>query len=123
MPIGGERNLSTFGQRLAELRRSKELSQKALAQELHLSQSTISCYELDKKFPPPGTLVKLAKLFNVSTDYLLGNADVPRPGEEQEEVAQFLARLQRLTPEGRKKVLYELRWVEQWEQKWRAELP
>lgn len=115
--------MATFGQRLAELRKSKGLSQKALAQELHVSQSTISCYELDRKSPPPGTLVRLANFFGVSTDYLLGNSDIPRPAEDQTEMAQFLARLQRLTPEGRKLVLCGLRWVERWEQKWGAELP
>lgn len=114
--------MATFGQRLAELRRSKGLSQKSLAQELHLSQSIISCYEAGKKSPPPETLVKLAKFFNVSTDYLLGHSNIPRLSETQGEAAQFFTRLQRLTPEGRKKVLWELKWVERWERKWREEL-
>lgn len=108
--------MPTFGERLSELRKSKGFSQKALAQEMHVSQSTISCYELDKKSPPPATLARLAGFFSVSVDYLLGSSDVPTPETE------FCVRLQRLTPEGRKKVLHELEWVEQWEQKWKGML-
>ena len=60
----------TFGMRLRELRESKNLSQEALGKMLNLSQSTIAYYEKDKKQPSRQTEIKIAKIFNVSLEYL-----------------------------------------------------
>lgn len=109
--------MATLGQRLCELRRSRGLTQEDLARELHLSQSTISYYELDRKTPPPSTLAKLASFFGVSVDYLLGREPRESP-EIPPEAVEFFARLQRLSPQAREKVLYELRWLEEWERYW-----
>ena len=51
------------------------MTQSDLAKELCTTQDTISLWELGKSFPDATSIVKLAKFFNVSTDYLLGLED------------------------------------------------
>lgn len=60
------------GERLAELRNSRDLSQEELGALLHLTQDTISNYERGKTKPDDETKKKIAEFFNVSLDYLLG---------------------------------------------------
>ncbi len=61
--------------RLKEVRRSKAISQKELAQRINVSQATISKWE--NKFMEPNLLrlVDLALALKVSTDYLIGLKD------------------------------------------------
>ena len=59
--------------RLAELRKARGLSQRQLAEDLQISQNSISQYELGKREPNQNTLLALANYFAVSVDYLLGN--------------------------------------------------
>lgn len=61
-----------FGLRLKELRTIKRMTQKQVADRLNLSVSAISGYENNTKTPSLEALVDLARLYNVSTDYLLG---------------------------------------------------
>ncbi len=61
-----------FGNKLKELRLKEGLTQKQLAERIHVTKSVISYYELQERYPSPETLVKLAKVFHVTTDFLLG---------------------------------------------------
>ena len=61
-----------FGLRLRELREKKRLSQQQLADWLGLTRSSISNYENNTHTPPADTLVRLADIYGVSVDYLLG---------------------------------------------------
>ena len=61
-----------LGEKIKELRISKKLTQATLAKRLHLSASVISSYEMSHRQPSYDVLVRMARLFNVSTDYLLG---------------------------------------------------
>ncbi|KRK34409.1 helix-turn-helix domain-containing protein [Loigolactobacillus bifermentans] len=65
----------TQGQRIAELRKSKKMSQSELSKAIHVSPSTIGMWETDNRAIKDDDLVKLADLFNVTTDYLLGRTD------------------------------------------------
>ena len=65
--------------RLRELRKERGLSQRALAQLLHISQSTYSRYEHGQRAPSIKTVYTLARLYHVSVDYLAGITDEPRP--------------------------------------------
>lgn len=67
--------MSTFGQRLRGLRERAELTQRDLAKRLSLVSSTISQWESDKRAPDSATLQRLADIFGVSVDYLLGRVD------------------------------------------------
>ncbi len=67
----------TFGERLRELRLENNLRQYELGELLFVSPRVISYYETDERFPnDAATLIRIAKFFNVSLDYLLGMSDV-----------------------------------------------
>ena len=61
-----------FGERLKYLRTSRKLSQKELAERLNIAKSVISFYESGDRMPSYDVLIKIAQIFNVTTDYLLG---------------------------------------------------
>ena len=65
-----------FGERVSELRKDKGLKQKDIATLLNVAVSTVSNYETDSHEPDMENLCKLADLFGVSTDYLLGRTDI-----------------------------------------------
>ncbi len=58
--------------RLKDLREDSDLKQKELAEYLHIKQNTYSQYENGQRQLPIDILIKLAKYYNVSTDYILG---------------------------------------------------
>jgi transcriptional regulator with XRE-family HTH domain len=60
-----------LGEFLSELRKEKGLLQKDVANYLQVTVATVSNYEKDVHSPDLTTLVQLADLFGVSTDYLL----------------------------------------------------
>lgn len=60
---------------MKDLRRNRNISQTELAKHLGVSKSVISSYETGVHFPPYDILIKIANLFDVSTDYLLGVTD------------------------------------------------
>lgn len=61
-----------FGKRMKELRKKSSLTQAQLASQIGVTKSVISFYELQERSPSPEVLIKLASVFRVSTDYLLG---------------------------------------------------
>lgn len=61
-----------FGQKLRNLRLEAGMTQAELAQRLNITKAVISYYELHERCPSPEVLIKLASIFHVSTDYLLG---------------------------------------------------
>lgn len=61
-----------FKEKLRELRTEKNLSQIQLAQIINVSQRSISSWETGFRQPDFETLERLAKFFEVTTDYLLG---------------------------------------------------
>ena len=58
--------------RLKDLREDSDLKQKEIAEYLHIKQNTYSQYENGQRQLPIDVLIKLAKYYNVSTDYILG---------------------------------------------------
>lgn len=64
--------------RLKELRKSKGISQLALATDLNANQNTISRYETGEREPGIMELIKIADYFHVSIDYLVGRTNDPR---------------------------------------------
>jgi len=61
-----------FGNILRTLRLKEGLSQAQLAQKLQLTKSVISAYETGLRLPSYDVLIRIAQIFDVSTDYLLG---------------------------------------------------
>ncbi len=71
--------MQNFGKRIKELRQSAGMTQQQLAERIWVSKAAISNYELYDRNPSPEILIKLAKVFHVSTDYLLGVEDEETP--------------------------------------------
>ena len=65
--------------RIKDLREDKEILQKDMAKILNTTQTNYSKYELGKINIPIDTLIKLAKFFNTSIDYLLGLTNETKP--------------------------------------------
>ncbi len=61
-----------FGNRLKTLRLRANLTQEQLANKLGLTKSVISAYETDLRLPSYDVLIHIAKIFNVTSDFLLG---------------------------------------------------
>lgn len=64
---------------LKELRKDNNITQNELAKMLMTTQRTISNWESGRNEPPYEMLKKYSKIFNVSTDYILGLTENPRP--------------------------------------------
>ena len=67
-----------LGQRINEMRTAFGWSQVELAKRLGVAKQTVSNWENDNIQPSIDMLLKLAKLFGVTTDYLLGQEEIPR---------------------------------------------
>ena len=64
--------------RIRDLRDDNNYTQKELSKILNCSQQVYSNYELGQRDIPTDILIKLAKFYNVSTDYILGISDNPK---------------------------------------------
>ncbi|HCQ5581869.1 MULTISPECIES: helix-turn-helix domain-containing protein [unclassified Clostridioides] len=65
-----------FGKRLKLLRKELNFTQKELGEKLNISGRIIGYYESEERFPDKEILSKLADVFNVSVDYLLGRTNI-----------------------------------------------
>ncbi len=61
-----------FGNRLKTLRLKESMTQEQLAKKLGLTKSVISAYESGIRLPFYDVLIHISKIYNVTTDYLLG---------------------------------------------------
>lgn len=68
-----------FGLRLRALRNEKKLTQDGLGKLLNVSGKTIGTWERDSRQPNIEAINKLASIFDVTTDYLLGNSNEKQP--------------------------------------------
>lgn len=64
-----------FSQRLKKLRTDKHLTQAQVAQRVSVTASMVSSYETDIRLPSYDVMMRLADLFGVSVDYLLGREE------------------------------------------------
>ena len=68
-------------ERIRNLREDRDLKQKQIAEHLQIHQTTYSDYELGNLNVPVEVLIKLAKFYNTSIDYIVGLTDNPTPYE------------------------------------------
>lgn len=61
--------------RIRDLREDHDLTQTQVEEKLNIPQRTYSYYETGQRMLPPEVLVKLANLYGVSVDYLLGRTN------------------------------------------------
>lgn len=67
--------MSIFGNRLKNLRLEKQLTGEELGNALNVTKVAISNWESGNRSPHHEMLSKIARYFDVSVDYLLGNTD------------------------------------------------
>lgn len=82
-----------FGNTLKNLRLKEDMTQAQLAQKLGLTKSVISAYETGLRMPSYDVLIHIAKIYNVSTDYLLGvdyKQEMDLSGLSPEEISAIL---------------------------------
>ena len=65
--------------RIKDMREDRDITQKEIAEYLHIKQNTYSQYENGQRQLPLECLVALAKYYKTSTDYLLGLTDEKKP--------------------------------------------
>lgn len=63
--------------RLKDLRKSRGYTQVSVQMQTGIEQALLSKYESGERIPPTETLLKLAKFYNVSIDYILCRTDKP----------------------------------------------
>ena len=73
-----DRRLHRFSERLKELRNKQGWDQEELAQKLNTSKSNISFYENMQRSPGYDMILKMADLFDESTDYIMGVSDTQK---------------------------------------------
>ena len=77
------KNKSEFGMRLERMRKEADLTQGDISARLGISRSTYNGYELDRITPPTDVLMRLADMYHVSCDYLLGRTPERRPAADE----------------------------------------
>lgn len=111
-PVRPTEPMEAFGARIYELRRACGLTQQAVADRLQIHRTTYTKYETGRATPDQQGLVRLAEIFGVSVDCLLGHCSdnnvadiagetVSLSAEEQALVQLF----RRLNEEQRKELL------------------
>lgn len=68
--------MNKFKERLKELRKEKNITQKKLAKELNISDDCVYNWESGRSEPSIIDLINLSNYFNVSIDYLVGKVEI-----------------------------------------------
>ena len=74
-PVREKETALLFGQRLRDLRRRCKMTQQGVADRLQIHRTTYTKYEIGGVTPDQQGLLKLAEIFGVTVDYLLGRDD------------------------------------------------
>ncbi|MCI9414118.1 MAG: helix-turn-helix transcriptional regulator [Clostridiales bacterium] len=93
-----------FSTRLRELRVSHDMLQQELADLLNMKPSAVSKYEKGLTQPSLDTLIRLADIFHVSVDFLVGVSSVENPYEKSQlspREADVILRFRRLSYENK----------------------
>lgn len=78
-----------LGDKLKKLRETNNLSQQQLAEKLGMSPSGVGMWEQNRRQPDNEAIKKIAQLFGVTTDYLLGN-DV-KPNDKNKDLLETIS--------------------------------
>ncbi|MBQ3444926.1 MAG: helix-turn-helix domain-containing protein [Selenomonadaceae bacterium] len=87
----------TIAESLKRFRAELQLSQKEVAETLSILPQAYSRYETGKYIPRADDIAKLATAYNVTTDYLLGLSDSPRPKSQEVRDKEFFECVQNHT--------------------------
>lgn len=88
-----------IGERLIQLRKQLNLSQDDLAKKIGVSRTIIGNYERNTNTPSIEVLVKIAKTFNVTIDYLIGEGELSSYDKEVMKRIEDIDKLDKSTKE------------------------
>lgn len=77
-----------FGERIQVLLDEKQITQRELAEKIHVAPNTLNSYIKNRRSPSHATVVQIAQILDTTSDYLLGNTsyrDLPRLETSSEE--------------------------------------
>lgn len=97
--------------RLKEARKRSAMTQQQVADSLGISRSSYTNIENGKRDPDTRTLRRLADLFEVSADYLLGLTDEPAPAQELFSLTLKKGAYEELTPENLEAIAQLKKWL------------
>lgn len=69
--------MNSLGETIKSLRNAKRMTQAEFAERISVTKSTVSAYENGLRLPSYDVLIRIARLFKVSTDHLLGYSEKP----------------------------------------------
>lgn len=79
-----------FAKRLLDIRMESGLSRQKVADDLEITRASLEYYEKGKRTPDMNTIVKIAKYFNTTTDYLIGLTDCQTINKDVRTCCNFL---------------------------------
>lgn len=80
----------SFSKRLREVRKNSGMTQSDFSEAFQFSAGTIAMWETGKRQPDFETLIRIARYFNVSTDYLLGLDSIPTDCKFEQALIDYL---------------------------------
>ncbi len=99
----------SIGERIKKHRLKNNLTQKELSVQLGLTSKMISFYENDERTPPADILIKLSRIFAVSTDYLLGLSEKKKDSVISDFEVELLNSFRALSKDEQEEVIEILR--------------
>jgi len=94
----------SFGKRVSELRKQHKISQEELSKKIGVHQNVIGRYEREEAKPSIDVANKLADIFKVSLDYLVGKTDLL----VDDTIAKRIMTIQKLPDTDREHILFTI---------------
>lgn len=86
--------MARYGKRIAELRKKRGMNQESLARLLGITRASLSHYETDRREPDYEILTKMANLFRVTFDDLMGRKQEETAADRSKHITEFLNRVE-----------------------------
>lgn len=81
--------MDTFSMRLKAIMKEKGVTQKQLAEQLHMTRQAVSLYMTGHSLPTIDKLLTITDYFDVSADYLIGKTDVRTQGADVNMICEY----------------------------------
>lgn len=94
----------SFGKRVSELRKQHKISQEELSKKIGVHQNVIGRYEREEAKPSIDVASKLADIFNVTLDYLVGKTDLLM----DESISAKILTIQKLPKTDREHIIFAI---------------
>src|SRR5690606_26402858 len=89
----------SFPKKLKQLRLMHKMTQEELGRKINVTKVSISGYENGNRSPDTETLQKIADIFEVSTDFLLGRTDTPNANGTDKDKSFYISKIAKEFPD------------------------